>query len=175
MFLIFVYQLDLFLFIGFLNLQIPECPGNVGLKDVVEGIKWVKKNIREFGGDPNNITLCGTSSGATSVHFLLLSPLTKGRNLTHFNYNQLSVNECFLNISNFFIGLFNKVIASSGDASSMWGLVNNPVECAINFGNCLGFKGTDKKELLTFFKSLSAKDLLDGIFKNKNLPCVVRL
>ncbi|XKL65330.1 hypothetical protein PGB90_008750 [Kerria lacca] len=72
------------------------------------------------------------------------------------------------------LGLFNKVIASSGDASSMWGLVNNPVECAINFGNCLGFKGTDKKELLTFFKSLSAKDLLDGIFKNKNLPCVTK-
>lgn len=67
------------MYIGFLNLQIPECPGNAGLKDQLAALKWVKENIKAFGGDPDNITIDGCSAGATSVNFLMISPLAKGK------------------------------------------------------------------------------------------------
>jgi carboxylesterase type B len=56
-------------FLGFLSLKDPNLgvPGNAGLKDVVMALKWVQKNIHNFGGDPNNVTICGGSSGAAVV------------------------------------------------------------------------------------------------------------
>ncbi|XP_025406472.1 bile salt-activated lipase-like isoform X4 [Sipha flava] len=60
--------------LGFLNLDVDECPGNMGLKDQLFAIKWVKNNISAFGGDTDNITIFGESAGSASVHCHLLSP-----------------------------------------------------------------------------------------------------
>ncbi|HVO74668.1 MAG TPA: carboxylesterase family protein [Ignavibacteriaceae bacterium] len=58
-----------------------ECPnkvsGNYGLLDQVAALKWVHNNIEQFGGNPNNITIFGQSSGAGSVQSLCASPLSK--------------------------------------------------------------------------------------------------
>lgn len=64
--------------IGFLNLDDEEAPGNQGLKDQVMALKWVKRNIEKFGGDPSNVTIFGESAGSASVHYLTLSPLAQG-------------------------------------------------------------------------------------------------
>jgi para-nitrobenzyl esterase len=45
---------------------------NFGMMDQIAALRWVHENIRAFGGDPNNVTLFGTSSGATSVALLML-------------------------------------------------------------------------------------------------------
>ena len=45
---------------------------NYGLMDQIAALRWVHENIRAFGGDPNNVTLFGTASGATSVALLML-------------------------------------------------------------------------------------------------------
>lgn len=66
---------------GFLNLMIPECLGNFGLKDQNLALKWIRDNILAFGGDPDNVTLFGQSAGAAAVQYHMISP--KSRNLFH--------------------------------------------------------------------------------------------
>lgn len=52
--------------------------GNYGLLDMIQALKWVKKNIAAFGGDPNRITVDGQSAGGMAVCCLLASPLANG-------------------------------------------------------------------------------------------------
>ncbi|MEX0768696.1 MAG: carboxylesterase/lipase family protein [Microthrixaceae bacterium] len=66
--------------------------GNLGLLDQIAALEWVKGNIEQFGGDANNVTIFGESAGAMSVSTLLTMPRAQG--------------------------LFHKVIAQSGAASS---------------------------------------------------------
>ena len=52
--------------------------GNYGHLDQVEALRWVKRNISRFGGDPNNITVLGASSGALDICNLMASPIAAG-------------------------------------------------------------------------------------------------
>ena len=52
--------------------------GNYGLMDKIAALKWVQKNIRSFGGNPDNVTLFGQSAGSSSVCALMASPLASG-------------------------------------------------------------------------------------------------
>ena len=51
--------------------------GNYGLMDQAAALKWIKNNIEQFGGDPDNIMIFGQSAGAGSVQSLCASPLSK--------------------------------------------------------------------------------------------------
>lgn len=52
--------------------------GNYGILDQIAALKWVRENIKAFGGDPDNITVFGQSAGCMSVQTLVSSPLTRG-------------------------------------------------------------------------------------------------
>lgn len=52
--------------------------GNFGTLDIVEALKWVKINIAQFGGDPENVTIFGESAGGFDVLSMMASPYAKG-------------------------------------------------------------------------------------------------
>ncbi|MBF0474495.1 MAG: carboxylesterase family protein [Deltaproteobacteria bacterium] len=52
--------------------------GNYGILDQVAALKWVQRNIEQFGGDPGKVTIFGESAGGTSVVLLLVNPEAKG-------------------------------------------------------------------------------------------------
>jgi para-nitrobenzyl esterase len=62
--------------LGFLYLDGIE--PDLGLQDQVCALEWIRRHIRDFGGDPANVTIFGESAGATSVAYLLVMPLAKG-------------------------------------------------------------------------------------------------
>ena len=51
---------------------------NYGILDQLAALRWLKKNLAAFGGDPDNITVMGESAGGVSIHTLLTSPLNEG-------------------------------------------------------------------------------------------------
>jgi para-nitrobenzyl esterase len=52
--------------------------GNFALLDLIQALKFVKGNVANFGGDPNNVTIAGQSAGSTNVNALVVSPLAAG-------------------------------------------------------------------------------------------------
>ena len=55
-----------------------EESSNLGSRDQIAALEWVRENIGEFGGDPENVTVCGQSAGAMSVGALLGAPSARG-------------------------------------------------------------------------------------------------
>ncbi|KAM3956544.1 carboxylic ester hydrolase [Aphomia sociella] len=113
--------------LGFLSLENEEVPGNMGLKDQVMALKWVRDNIDNFGGDPNRITIFGESAGAASVHLHMLS-----------NSSQ---------------GLFHGAIAQSGLALSPWAIAAEPQARAFELGRELGIDTNSTAELLGYLRA----------------------
>ncbi|XP_065207263.1 juvenile hormone esterase-like [Planococcus citri] len=138
----FNYRLHIF---GFLNLGIPECPGNMGLKDQVMLLKWVQNNIKYFGGDPNDVTLFGSSSGASNANLHMMSPMSEG--------------------------LFHKVILQSGHGLiPLWGYQKSPFDRALELAVVMGFSGQRTPiRLLEFFKRKSGRDLIAGFATLRHL------
>ncbi|MCB0658325.1 MAG: carboxylesterase/lipase family protein [Saprospiraceae bacterium] len=52
--------------------------GNVGMLDIVAALEWIRDNITQFGGDPDNITIMGQSGGGAKVCTLASMPSAKG-------------------------------------------------------------------------------------------------
>ena len=52
--------------------------GNYGMKDQIAALHWVHDNISAFGGDPDNVTIFGSSSGANAVAMLMASRRASG-------------------------------------------------------------------------------------------------
>uniref|UniRef100_A0A914Z8Z1 Carboxylic ester hydrolase n=1 Tax=Panagrolaimus superbus TaxID=310955 RepID=A0A914Z8Z1_9BILA len=75
--------------------------GNFAHFDQLEALKYIKRNIKAFGGDPNKITLSGHSAGSTSTHALSLSPKTKD--------------------------LYNQEIHIAGSNYALWGIASEMV------------------------------------------------
>jgi carboxylesterase type B len=106
-------------------------PGNAGLKDQNMALKWVKNNIKFFGGD--QITLFGQSAGATSTHF-----------------------HC---VSDHSVGLFNRVILMSGCGFHDWA-ISPRRNWAFRLAKNLGYNGDENEtEILDFLQNADPEKL----------------
>ncbi|GFG48839.1 carboxylesterase [Mycolicibacterium agri] len=69
--------------LGFMDMSEFDGPGhrfdsNIGLRDVLAALQWVRDNIAAFGGDPDRVTVFGESAGAAIITTLLTSPAAEG-------------------------------------------------------------------------------------------------
>jgi para-nitrobenzyl esterase len=74
------YRLGVFGFLATADLarEANGAAGNYGLLDQVAALQWVKENIKNFGGDPGNVTIFGESAGSFAVSTLMASPVARG-------------------------------------------------------------------------------------------------
>ncbi|XP_022128473.2 venom carboxylesterase-6 [Pieris rapae] len=144
------YRLSIF---GFLCLGVPDAPGNAGIKDAIQALKWIQQNIAGFGGDPNNVAILAQGSGAAMAELITLSPLSQ--NLLH------------------------KVIAISGSALSPWAVAYEPVKYAKSLGEKLSYTDKSNAELAKLLASTDLSILTPALndfefFNNTPLfaPCI---
>lgn len=62
---------------GFLKVNNTSSDANMGLKDIVMALKWIRRNVKKFGGDKNQITVMGSGSGGTFLSLLLMTKYRK--------------------------------------------------------------------------------------------------
>lgn len=120
--------------LGFLSLDTEDIPGNAGMKDQVAALRWIKKNISNFGGDPENITIFGESAGGGSASLHLVSPMSKG--------------------------LFKRAICMSGCLNNSWVYGFEVREKALKLAKKLGCNSENDKELYDFFKKVPKEKLV---------------
>nr|UUB32794.1 carboxylesterase COEA6 [Dendroctonus valens] len=121
---------------GYLSTGDELIPGNVGSKDQILALQWVRENIRFFGGDPDKVTVFGQSAGAASISYLLLSPLAEG--------------------------LFRAAILESGSALCPWAYQRDQVEITYQTAALLNAEfetNRNSSELLRFLQTVPGKEL----------------
>ncbi|XP_013192630.1 esterase FE4-like [Amyelois transitella] len=125
---------------------------NLGLKDQTAALKWVKKNIAAFGGDPNNVSLAGQSAGASAAAMHMLSEHSKG--------------------------LFHKLILMSGTSLVPWAFNPEPMRPAFEDANKIA-DAQDEEDLYNIFTTYPMRQILRatlGVSYNsryfKYSPCI---
>ncbi|TKR83087.1 hypothetical protein L596_016736 [Steinernema carpocapsae] len=116
---------------------------NVGLHDMILGLKWVQNEIMVFGGNPDRVTLMGHSSGSVAADVLMYSPLTKG--------------------------LFSQGLMMSGVAYTYYAFADNNVNqsqelairlgCAKTVNDFLTYESVEK--VIKCFRSCSEREIVD--------------
>ncbi|VEN62744.1 unnamed protein product [Callosobruchus maculatus] len=119
--------------LGFLSTEDNVLPGNLGLRDQQMALKWIKENIHHFGGNPDSITIMGTSAGGASVELHYVMPKSKG--------------------------LFNRGISQSGCTLNSWVLVENPLEKTKKIAESVGCSTSSNKKMVECLKSKPARQI----------------
>ncbi|KAH9628128.1 hypothetical protein HF086_018344 [Spodoptera exigua] len=118
---------------GFMCLGTSDVPGNQGLKDQKLALKWVKENIEAFGGNSSQITLCGSSSGASAADFHLM-----------YSHERL----------------FDQVIMQSGTALYPWSMLKPDAMAPLKLSKHLGSATTNIDEAMAFLSTVSPSLLI---------------
>ncbi|CAI5449967.1 unnamed protein product [Caenorhabditis angaria] len=120
-------------------------PKNLGLWDQLEALKWTHENIGAFGGDAENITICGHSAGAVAADQLSLSPHASG--------------------------LFARKILMGGTAECRWATRKSEEvdEYCEKWAERIGWK-RNAEELAGFLMRIDAEKLASTMLLNSDFP-----
>ncbi|KAL4121714.1 hypothetical protein QTP88_014173 [Uroleucon formosanum] len=119
--------------LGFASTGDNVLPGNNGMKDQVAALKWVQQNIAVFGGNPNSVTIAGMSAGASSVHYHIISPMSKG--------------------------LFHRAILQSGSAFCHWSYTENVDQKTKYIASLLGCPTNNSVDIVECLRSRPATEI----------------
>ncbi|XP_077540981.1 acetylcholinesterase-like [Haemaphysalis longicornis] len=146
-FVSFNYRLNVF---GFLSAGNKDVPGNWGLWDQNLVLTWVQRNIKNFGGDPREVTIIGHSAGGISAGFHAISPES--------------------------IGLFKRMVLQSGSPMNIIASLSaHSVESVMELGSDLACDGVRERKLGRVMECLRKVDknyllgTLSGIDTRKNV------
>ncbi|KAG8437415.1 hypothetical protein GDO86_008204 [Hymenochirus boettgeri] len=120
--------------LGFFSSGDTEVRGNFGFLDQVAALRWVQENIKDFGGDPQSVTIFGESAGGVSVSLQILSPLSKG--------------------------LFHKAIAQSGVALLPGLMISETKEVLLIRDLVANISGCNVPDLVDCLKQKSEDDIV---------------
>ncbi|XP_053687964.1 juvenile hormone esterase-like [Sabethes cyaneus] len=129
--------------LGFLSTGDQYAQGNWGLKDCIEALRWVQRNIVAFGGDPNKVTITGNSAGAVLVHFIYMSGMADG--------------------------LFHQAIAQSGTGLTPFAFQTNPKFYADRLAANLQLS-TDSATYIEELRNLPANSLVPFQYVVATIP-----
>lgn len=121
---------------GFLATEDGHVKGNMGILDQLEALRWIKKHIKSFGGDPDNVTVFGESAGAICISLHLLSPLSNG--------------------------LFHRAILQSGSScyySAAWRSIDQS-KYVVSHLNRHGAEVKNGREIVEFLSDKSSTDIV---------------
>ncbi|XP_054737010.1 juvenile hormone esterase-like [Anastrepha obliqua] len=124
---------------GFLSTDDANMPGNLGLKDQNLALRWIKRNIAAFGGDPAMVTIFGQSAGAVSAHLHMLSKQSEG--------------------------LFDSIITMSGTANVPFAITDHPLQQTRTMAKLCNISNADEMstvELARALRAVNAIELLEA-------------
>ncbi|CAG7719690.1 unnamed protein product, partial [Allacma fusca] len=131
--------------LGLFCLNIKEAPGNAGMYDVVQALRFIKKHVHHFGGDPDRITITGCSAGSVIVTQLMASPMIRGEEL------------------------FHRAIAMSGTALNEWGTSSSKdaEKVSLKIAQLVGCydptNSSSKVEVLDCMRQVSASQFVESL------------
>ncbi|KAH7937272.1 hypothetical protein HPB49_009882 [Dermacentor silvarum] len=126
----FNYRLNVF---GFLSAGNEDVAGNWGLWDQNLVLRWIQRNINNFGGDPSEVTIMGHSAGGISAGFHAISPQS--------------------------VGLFKRMILQSGSPmNAIASLSARTVESVMELGADLACEGVRERKLSVVMDCLRSRD-----------------
>jgi para-nitrobenzyl esterase len=113
--------------------------GNYGTMDLVASLKWIRKNIKAFGGDPKNVTIFEESGGGTKTLSVMTTPFGKG--------------------------LFHKAIIESGDGAinpaGRYPLANSEA-AGVNLQEALGITEGTHEDVLAAMRAKTWEEIIEA-------------
>ncbi|GBM11310.1 Cholinesterase [Araneus ventricosus] len=135
------YRLSAF---GFLTTLSDDAPANNGLFDQRMALKWIKKNIANFGGNPQNVTLFGRFTGSMSAAIHTFSPLSLNENL------------------------FQTVILQSGFPDGDWAYNSTPLNLTYDIATAVDCYFPELTKVIPCLKQKSAVEILEATMELKS-------